>query len=175
MSVLYDRAIHRRSERVELMYRDEPPGAGYWETLENLRESVLNGSGQYISLDLADPLTVSPWESFYVALKNARWETSLQFSLPVVLQHNPRIASPFINRAVLWQRLCDLLLLDEEPARETVLVLENVDQASPDQQHDVARLIRFHEKHDIRRTFVFTLEKCPLEPIIPELRTLLEI
>ena len=174
-SVSYDRAICPYSEHIELLYRDEQSEHDFWETLESLRENVRDSEGQFISIDLAEPQTEPLWETFYAALKNARWEQSLQFSLPVILQHNPHAASPFINRAILWQRLCDLLILDDEPHRETVLVLENADQASPAVQHDIARLIRFHEVHSIRRTFVFTLNRETHGQMTAELRNILEI
>jgi hypothetical protein len=64
----------------------------------------------------------------------------------------------------LWQRLCDLIIVDDEPRRKTVMVLENIDQASPAVQHEIARLIRFHATHGIHRTFVFTLEQSADSP-----------
>lgn len=134
----------------------------------------MDNDGQFISLNLTEPLTESFPEMFYAALKNTRWQQSLQFSLPVILQHNPHVASPFINRAILWQRLCDLLIIDDAPYRETVLVLENVDQASLATQHEIARLIRFHEIHSICRTFVLTLNRHSHGQIIPELRDIFD-
>jgi len=174
-SISHNRAIRRQPERIELLYRDEQSDYEFWETLENLRESVLASKGQFISLDLAEPQTEPLLETFYVALNNASEKQSVPFSLPVILQHNPRSASPFINRAILWQRLCDLLILDDEPYRDTVLVLENADQASPAVQHDIARLIRFHEVHSIRRTFVFTLNRETHGQMTAELRNVLRI
>jgi len=165
--------LYRQSKRIGLLYHDEQSGEEFWDTLEDLRETVLDHAGQFISLDLAAPLAETLPEMFYTALKNARWELSLQFSLPIILQHNPRIASPFINQAVLWQRLCDLLIVDDEPNRETLLVLENIDQASPIAQRETARLIRFHVVHSIHRTFVLTLNRHSHEQIISELRDIL--
>jgi hypothetical protein len=157
--------MDRLSDNVRLYYHDEQSG----DTLEYLREHVLEHGGQFIALDLAAPQMESLSEMLYAALKNARWDHSLQFSLPVILQHNPHAASPFINRAIVWQRLYDLLILDDNPNRETVLVLENIDQASPDTQHESARLIRFHQTYSIRRTFVFTLDRHSHGRIVPEL------
>jgi hypothetical protein len=157
------------SERIRLLHHEES-----WEALENLRDNVMDDEGQFISLNVAEPLTESLPEMFYAALQNTRWEESLQFSLPVILQNNPRVTSPFINRAILWQRLCDLLIIDDTPYRETVLVLENVDQASPVTQHEIARLIRFHELHSIRRTFVLTLNNYSHQQIIPELQDIFD-
>ena len=162
------------SERISLLYHDEQSGEKCWETLENLQENVLDSEGQFISLDLAEPMTETLPEMLYTALQNTRWEQSLQFSLPVILRHNPHVTAPFINRAILWQRLCDLLLMDDIPYRETVLVLENVDQASPCTQHDVARLIRFHEIHAIRRTFVMTSDCHAHHRFVPELRNIVD-
>lgn len=161
------------STEIELFYHDEFSGDTYWERLEGIRESVLESAGQFISLDLGEPQSESLPEMFYGALKNARWERSLQFSLPIILKHNPHAGSLFINRAILWQRLCDLLILDDEPCRETVSVLENIDQTSPKMQHDIARLIRFHQTHAIHRTFVVTLNYYSHAQIIPELQNVL--
>jgi len=161
------------SGRIELLYNDEP---SYWETLEDLRETICDNEGEFISLDLAEPQTGQPEslpEMLYAALKNARWEQSLQFSLPSILRHNPHASPPFINRAILWQRLCDLLIMDDEPGRETVLVLENIDMASPAAQREAARLIRYHETYSIRRTFIFTLSRDSHGQIIPELQEII--
>ena len=157
------------SKRIRLLHHEES-----WEVLENLRENVMDNEGQFISLNLAEPLTKPLPEMFYAALQNTCWEQSLQFSLPVMLQNNPRVTSPFINRAILWQRLCDLLIIDDTSYRETVLVLENVDQASSATQHEIARLIRFHEIHTIRRTFVLTLNRHSHKQIIPELQDIFD-
>ena len=150
------RALECRSERIGILYRDDP---SYWDTLENLHKSISDSEGQYISLNLAEPLPESFPEMLHAALENVRWDQSLQFSLPAILRHNPRTASPFINRAILWQRLCDLLIIDDVPHRETVLLLENIDQASSGTRQEIVRLIRFHEAHDLRRTFIFTLNR----------------
>ena len=163
----------KHSEGIELLYHDEFSGDACWERLEDIRENVLESDGQFISLDLGEPPSKSLPEMLYVALKNARWERTLQFSLPIILQHNPHAGSLFINRAILWQRLCDLLILDDEPCRETVLVLENIDQTSPKMQHEIARLIRFHKTHALHRTFVFTLNYYSHDQIIPELQNVL--
>jgi hypothetical protein len=172
--------IHRPPAEVRLLYRNEQSENELWNTLENLRENVRDSKGQFISLDLTEPPDLTePQESLldalYATLKNARWERSLQFSLPTILQHNPHVAAPFINRAILWQRLCDLLILDDEPHRETVLVLENIDHASIAAQQEIVRLLRFHETYSIHRTFVFTLNYPSLEQIIPELQDILAL
>jgi len=162
-------------QRIELLYHHEHSEGQSWDKQGDLRESVLAQEGQFISLDVAASETESLPEVFYAALKNARWERSLPFSLPAILQHNPRAASSFINHAILWQRLCDLLILDDEPNRPTVLVLENIDQASPAVQHETARLIRFHVAHSVHRTFVFTLDRHSRSQIIPALREILNL
>jgi hypothetical protein len=163
------------SVRIRLLYHDELSGGDCWETLEDIREMTQDSEGQFISLDLTELQGESLPEVFYAALKNARWEQSLPFSLPNILRQKPQVASPFINRAILWQRLCDLLIMDDESDRETVLVLENVDQASHATQHEIARLIRFHKTYSLRRTFVFTLDHYSHGQIIPELRDIFEI
>ena len=174
--------IHWQSKQIGLLYHDEQSTEECWDTLEDLREEVLDHEGQYIALDLADPLSEPFTEMLYATLKNSRWERSLSFSLPVILQHNPRVASPFLNRAILWQRLCDIIIVDDDSYRKTVLVLENVDEVSPAVQHDIARLIRFHETHGVHRSFVFTLNHSAGTPthiangtIIPELQEILGI
>ena len=163
------------SERIRLLYHDELSGGDCWETLEEIREMTHDGDGQFISLDLTELQGESLPAVFYAALKKARWEQSLPFSLPGILRQNFQAASPFINRAILWQRLCDLLIIDDESDRETVLVLEYIDQASTATQHDIARLIRFHETYSITRTFVFTLDHYTHGRIIPELRQIFDI
>ena len=166
--------VDSRSERILLLYHEDSAREKCWELLEDYRENTLNGEGQYISLDFAAPTAESWTEDLYTTLKNARWDQSLQFNLPVILRHNPHVASPFINRAILWQRLCDLLIIDDAPYRETLLVLENIDQASQVTQHEIARLIRFHETHSVCRTFVFTVDCSSLDQLIPELQHILE-
>ena len=165
--------LESQSERVRLLYHDVAGEEECWETLENLREDTRDSEGQFISLGLTEPMAESLPEMLYTALKNARWDQALQFSLPVILQHNPHATSPFINRAILWQRLCDLLLIDDESHRETILLLENVDQASPTTQHDIARLIRFHELHAIHRTFMMTLSRHSYHQLTPELQNII--
>ena len=165
------RALERNSERIGLLYHDD---SSCWDALEQIREDVCNSGGQFISLDFAGQTTESLPEMLLAALKNARWDQSLQFSLPTILQHNPRATSPFISRAILWQRLCDLLIADDDPYRETVLLLENVDQASPGIQHEIVRLIHFHEEHSIHRTFIFSLNHPSNGQIISNLRVILD-
>ena len=159
------------NKRIELLYRNKHSEGKLWKVLEDLRENVFDLEGQFLSLDLANSKVKSLLETFYTTLKNAHWERSLPFHLPAILQHNPQVASPFINYAILWQRLSDLLIIDDEPNRQTVLVLENIDLASPTVQHETARLIRFHATHSVRRTFIFTLDTQGR--IIPELRNVL--
>jgi len=166
-----NKAIDWQSKRIVLLYYDERSGEEFWDALEYMQENVVDHEGQFISLDLTNSQAATLPEMFYAALKNVRWESSLPFRLPVILQHNPHVASSFINHAILWQRLCDLLIIDDEPNRKTVLVLENIDQASPISQHEAARLIRFHATHALHRTLVFTLNRHH-EQIISELQNI---
>ena len=170
-----NRNIHWKSQTIGVLYYGEQSERESWGALDDIRENVCYHEGQFISLDLAEPLAETFAEMFYAALKNVRWERSLQFSLPVILQHNSRVASPFLNRAILWQRLCDLIIVDDEPKRKTIAVLENVGQASSAVQHEIARLIRFHAVHSIHRTFIVTLDDHLCNQIIPELRDILGI
>ena len=164
-----------QSQGIGVLYYDEYSEEECWETLKNLRDSTLDHEGQFISLDLGTPPIESFLDMLYTALKNTRWGYSFPFSLPIILQHNPRIASPFINHAILWQRLCDLLIAEEEPNRQSLLVLEHIDQSSPAVQHEIARLIRFHTTHSLQRTFIFTLHHHSSPQIIPELRDILDM
>jgi len=169
----FEEAVRQQSKTIGLFYDDEQSKEEFWSTLEDMRDSILDHDGQFISLNVAglQAETLSDW--LHTAVKDARRETPLPFGLPVVFQYNPHMASPFINHAIHWQRLCDLLILDDEPERKTVLVLKNAEQSPPDTQHEIARLIRFHETHSIHRTFVFTLNRQASDQLIPELREVL--
>jgi len=173
-SVSQDGAIHRSSGSVGLLYRSEQSGDELWTTLDIIRENVRTNGGQFFSFNLANPMEESPLATFYDALKKERWEQSVHVRLLSNRRHNPQIASVFINRAILWQRLCDLLIAEDESLRETVLVLENIDHASPSAQQEIARLIRFHEKHVLNRVFVMTIEDRAHVGLIPELRDVIE-
>jgi len=162
-------AIEGSSERIILLQHDKSRDA-----LDNLRETVADHGGQFVFLNLAEPTAESFPEMFYDALHNTCGEPFQQFSLPIIVQHHPHVESSFINRAILWQRLCNRLIMDDTPYRKTILVLESVDQASHLTQHEIARLIRFHEFHSISRTFVFTLNRHSHAPIIPELQEIFD-
>lgn len=165
-------AIRWQSEKIGLLYGNEQSED---DVMGDIQENILDHEGQFLSLNLAEPLMETFPEMFYAALKNASWDRSMHISLPVIMQHNPHIASQFLNHAIHWQRLCDLVIMDDDPDRKTVMILENADQASSAVQREIARLIRFHSTHSIHRTFVFTLNAQSHNPLIPELRTILGI
>ena len=163
--------VHWQSNIIGLLYYNGQQE----DVLVNIQESILDHGGQFLAFSIAEPLTETFPEMFNAVLQNACGDRSMQISLPVILQHNPHIASPFLNRAILWQQICELIIADDDPCRKTVIVLENVDQASPVVQRDLARLIRFHTVNFIHRTFIFTLDRHSREQIIPELQEILGI
>ncbi|MDR0521008.1 MAG: hypothetical protein LBH00_04035 [Planctomycetaceae bacterium] len=126
--------------------------------LEGLREHTEQSGGQWIALDLAQiqPQTQTLTEILCTAICNARCGMSLQFSLPGILPHRPRAAHPFISEAIQWQKLCDLLLLDDDPMRETVLVLEHFNPADSNMVREINRILRFHESHTLNRRVILT-------------------
>lgn len=142
--------------------------------IEWWRRKLGSDCRQEILLDAEDFAESSFPELFLDALIEARTEGAFRIDLPLVLQNNQKINSPFINRAVHWQRLCDRLIEDEEPARSTLLVLDHFEEATTQAQHELARLIRFHRTHRIRRTFLVVLRGDGLERLEPELRDLID-
>ncbi len=162
-----------------------------WRVIETLREHVQAEQGQFLSLRLPEFGSEEGEASLpgllYAALRDAREDREFRINLPMILRHNPRNTPqnsqqhhvltdlPFISRAILWQRLCDGLIEDEDSNRPTVLVLERFDQASHTAQHDLARLIRFHANHRIRRTFLLTMPWDFLPMLSPELRELVDL
>ena len=125
-----------------------------WENnlLEGLRDGLIDGGGQCLSLDLSDFEEENFAESLLAELESARTTYPQRINLPLA-----RSSSPFIHRAIAWQRLCDRLIEDEDPQRPTLLIIENFDQANESARCDVERLIRFHIAHNIRRTFLLTV------------------
>ena len=132
---------------------------------EGLRGELADCGGQYLSLDLSRLEKNNFAESLLTELESVRNVYSRRFSLPL----SP---SPFIHRAIVWQRLCDRLIEDEEPQRPTLLVIENFDHADERTRCDVERLIRFHITHNIRRTFLMTLQDE--DALRPSLRRLVD-
>lgn len=143
--------------------------------LQTAGQSILSKNGQFLSLDMSDLLEKRFSAQLLAALESLNGEKSFQINLPLILKNNPHSDSPFINRAIIWQRLCDRMIEDEDERRPTMFALENIDIASSDDQHDVARLIRFHNTHRIRRSFLATLQKEHYEDLEPELRELAEL
>jgi hypothetical protein len=146
-----------QSKHLGFLLHSNLPCHAEWDFLEKIHESVQAENGQFISLDIQDFGEATLPGVFCSALEDAQSERTFRINLPMILKNNPKTDSPFINRAILWQRLCDRILKDEAGQRPTILVLENFDYASPKMQHDTARLIRFHITHRIPRTFLLTL------------------
>ena len=132
--------------------------------LEAVRDELTVGGGQFLSLDFSPFEERSFAELLLEELESVRAEHPLRIDLPMA--HSK---SPFIQRAIVWQRLCDRLIEDEELSRPTLLVIENFDQADERFRSDVERLIRFHITHNIRRTFLLTLRDEDREILPPSL------
>ncbi len=139
--------------------------------LDIVREEIQEAGGQFLALRLSEMGELSLPHLMEATLSDQR---EFRISLPLIMQNNPQSDVmgdvPFINRALLWQRLCDGIIADENSQRPTVLVLEQFDPARRDVQQDLARIIRFHESHNIRRTFLITMPGESLSNLSAELR-----
>ncbi|MDR1962529.1 MAG: hypothetical protein LBQ50_01980 [Planctomycetaceae bacterium] len=163
-----------QSQRLGFLLHGDSPCHAEWELLEKIHDSVQTEQGQFISLNIQDFGEATLPGVFLSALEYSQSERIFRINLPIILQNNPKTDSPFINRAILWQRLCDRILEDETRQRPTVLVLENIDCATRKTQHDAIRLIRFHANHRIPRTFLLTLHRDHVSFLEPELHDLVE-
>lgn len=164
----------RDQKRFALLLLNSDP-SGDDTALSIVGQSVLSKEGQFLSLNMADLLEKRFSGQLLAAMDDLSDKKSFQINLPLILKDNPHSDSPFINRAIIWQRLCDRMIEDENEERPTLFVLENIDCANWNDQHDVARLIRFHNTHRIRRSFVATLQKQHYENLKPELLELAEL
>ncbi|MDR2170057.1 MAG: hypothetical protein LBP59_07945 [Planctomycetaceae bacterium] len=129
-------------------------------------------NGQYIHIDANDLVDSTLSRRLYSIMVEVLANRPYRIELPIILQHNPHAASPFIDRAIVWQRLCDMILEDDTPKRPTVLVLENLEIANQNIQHELARLIRLHKKNRINRNFIATINQNNIKNILPELNEL---
>lgn len=143
--------------------------------LETIQESILAQNGQFVSLNAKEFDSVSLSNVLLSELEKARGGKPFRIFLPILLQNSPQADTPFINRAILWQRLCDRLIEDDDTKRPTVLIYENFDLTWPKSQHEFARLIRFHATHRIRRSFLLTIQKESLPLLTSEIRELCEM
>ena len=158
----------RQGKRLGLLLLGGQGFGGYndgSDFLDEFREELTDGGGQYLSLDFSRYEDKSVAETLLAELEAVAYPQRI--NLPLTLT-----SSPFIHRAITWQRLCDRLIEDEEPHRPTLLVIENFDQADEQTYGDVERLIRFHIAHNVRRTFLLTLHDE--EFLRPSLRRLVE-
>jgi hypothetical protein len=167
-------SLIENSKHLGLFLHGDSPCLAEWDFLEKIHKAVQAENGQFISLDIQDFGEATLPGVFLSALEDSQSERTFRINLPMILQNNPKTDSPFINRAILWQRLCDRILEDEAGERPTILVLENIDDASPKMQHDTARLIRFHITHRIPRTFILTLHRDRVPYLDKDLRDLSE-
>jgi hypothetical protein len=142
---------------------------------ELIREFVKSVNGQYIHIDVNDLVGNTLSRRLYSIMVEVLANRPYRIQLPIILQHNPHSDLPFIDRAIIWQRLCDLILEDDTPQRLTVLVIENLETANQNIQHELARLIRLHKNNRINRIFLATLNNNNTEQLLPELRELAKI
>jgi len=160
----------RQGKRLGLLRIDDQEFDTTWDDfLEDFRQELTVGGGQYLSLDCARFEEKCFAELLLEELESVHAECPLRINLPV--GHSK---SPFIQRAILWQRLCDRLIEDEKPTRPTLLVIENFGQADERFRNDVERLIRFHTTHHIRRTFLLALQDENDEALPPSLSRLVD-
>ncbi|MDR2754495.1 MAG: hypothetical protein LBC20_02200 [Planctomycetaceae bacterium] len=164
-----------QSKHLGFLLHNDSPCYAEWDFLEKIHEFVQEKNGQFISLDIQDFGEATLSGVFCSALEDSQSERTFRINLPMILKNNPKTDSPFINRAILWQRLCDRILEDETSQRPTILVLENFDYATPKMQHDTSRLIRFHITHQIPRTFILTLHQDRVPFLVQELRDLVDV
>jgi len=161
----------RQGKRLGLLQLGDRVFDQTWnDFLEDFREELTNGGGQYLSLDCARFEEKSLAELLIDELATAHAECPLRINLPVA-----RSKSPFIQRAIIWQRLCDRLIEDEKPTRPSLLVIENFEQADEQFHNDVERLIRFHTTHHIRRTFLLALRNEEGDTLPPSLSRLVDL
>ncbi len=124
--------------------------------LDDLQDMVAE-IGQCLVLDCEHCRDIPVAGHFLSALMAWRQEKPFRVNLPDILRHQPNTPPVFINRAILWQRLGDRLVEDDDSERPTLVILKNLDAADTQTQHDLARLIRFHGVHRVRRTFLGVL------------------
>ncbi|MDR2116918.1 MAG: hypothetical protein LBP87_11120 [Planctomycetaceae bacterium] len=168
-------SLTNQSKHLGFLIHNNSPCHAEWDFLEKIHEFVQEKNGQFISLDIQDFGEATLPGVFCSALEDSQFERTFRINLPMILKNNPKTDSPFINRAILWQRLCDRILEDETRERPTILVLENFDYATPKMQHDTSRLIRFHLNHQIPRTFILTLHRNHVPFLDHELHELAEM
>jgi hypothetical protein len=144
--------------------------------VESIREFVISGSGQYIHINANDLVGGTLSRRLYSIMVEVLGNRQYRIQLPVTLQqHKPHTTSPFIDRAIVWQRLCDLILEDDTPQRLSVMVIDNIEDADQNTQHELARLIRLHKNNGINRLFFLTLNGDNADKLLPELRELVKI
>ena len=160
------RSLVRQGKRLGLLRIVNGGFGGEHGLLEDFREELTHSGGQYLSLDFARCEGKSLAESVLEELAPASTRYPLRY-LPLI-----RSESPFMQRAITWQRLCDRLIEDEEPSRPTLLVIENFEQADEQTRCDVERLIHFHITHNIRRTFLLAIQNEDHEFLRPSLSRL---
>lgn len=159
---------------VSLISLNEGDDTEEYEFLENLRQAVSSQEGQVVDCH-ADSFRETSFQSrMWSIFESLCAQRPFRIELPIILSHNPRVKSPFINRALIWQKLCDLILEDDDPTRPTIMIFDRVDLMEPKDQHDLARLIRFHKTHQVHRTFVITAKSDNIDDLGIELEELID-
>ncbi|MGL4593166.1 MAG: hypothetical protein ACRCUY_00390 [Thermoguttaceae bacterium] len=156
------------------LIHDDTNFESLWEVCHSLHTICAEQNGQFISLNSLDITDRSLCESILDSLNRINPHKSHRIEIPIISEESANEDRPFIRRAICWQQLCDRLVEDEDCARPTLIVFEQADQLNGRQQHDLARLIRFHRIHAIRRTFVITLHRDQTHCLSSELRELIE-
>ncbi|MDR1479415.1 MAG: hypothetical protein LBJ00_10800 [Planctomycetaceae bacterium] len=141
--------------------------------VESIREFVTSGGGQYICIDANGLIGSTLSRRLYSIMVEVLANRDYRVQLPAILRQDSHNNTPFIDRAIVWQRLCDLILEDDTPQRLSVLVIENIELADQNTQHELARLIRLHKNNRINRLFFLTLNNGNTEQLLPELRELI--
>lgn len=143
--------------------------------IDLVREFVVSSNGQYIHIDANNLAGVMLSKRLYEIMTEVLADRPYRIQLPIIFQRDSHSVSSFIDRAIIWQRLCDMILEDDVPQRLTVLVIENLEAADQNTQHELARLIRLHKNNKINRTFLATLNNNNIDQLSPELRELAKI
>ncbi len=144
------------------------------ELFEIAKERLELNGGQFILLNPQRFDGRSFAEICLEELEAVHFRDPLRIELPY-RNEDETAASPFIRRAILWQRLCDRLIEDEEFGRPTLFIVENFDLADERTQADFERLLRFHQTHQIRRTFLLTVQKENVQSLPSSLQSLVDL
>lgn len=164
----------RQGQRLGILLFNDTTVQEIGEHLNSAQKTIRSENGQEISFDIEKTGDATLPALLGAALDERRRERPFRIDLPVFPDGPSKNHSPFIARAILWQRLCDRLIEDEEPSRPTVLVLEHFDFADAKMRHDLTRMIRFHQFHRVRRSFLLTMPRDRVDSLDSELLDFVE-